>query len=1491
MSYSNRFMTKILVPIAAIGIAATAYAANPSAANIFYVNKANTSGTETGLSWATAFTTLQPAIDSAAGLGNAEVWVAQGTYDEWRVYEGALWLRSGVSVYGGFAGSETARDQRGWKTNLTVIHGGKANGGIAAAHVIAGADNAALDGFIIRGGRGGEGAGLINQAASPAISNCVFLDNRSDSYGGAVLNTNGSSPVFTGCWFVNNYARTAGGAMASVGAAFTAEDCRFRDNGAGKQGGAVYVGHEGTALFGDCRFSGNQSAQQGGAVFVETGGDATIDFCRFLNNSAGTRGGAVFANDQARLITRGTLYAVNEAKAQGGAIAGKNCSPTLAGCTFADNLAAYRGGALYNYENAQPLLADCLLWNNLPDSVGNIDTSAITAYYSDIQFYPVQDTNFSADPLFADPDIGNYRLLPGSPCIDTGLSTNPEAYGAVHLDRDGQERGYDGDGLGRVTGDGSDYDIGCDEFTGLANVGVEEPPDEAFWQGAGEGEGATEEGEGTPQEGEPAPSVVYVDKKNISGVENGASWQHAFAGIQAAIDYAQLAGIPEVWVAAGTYDEARANEGSLLMLDGINLYGGFTGDETTRDQRDPATNITIIDGSKASEKIAAAAHVILGANAVLDGFAIRGGQGLSGAGMFNFQVSPTVRNCTFSGNAATDTGGAMFNFGGAAPNIEHCLFQNNSATNNGGAVFNIDAGPVFTDCSFSNNTAEAGGAIMNMTATPVFSNCLFAANNASNGGGAVSNLQADTDLRGCRFLNNQAGQFGGAIMNNQSSPIVDACQFYANTSNGVGGAIMNVGALGAADGREAAPVITNCVLAENRAAQSGGAMMSNDGDPMLVNCTIYGNLADISGGGIANLASRLEIANSILWNNQGEEILLAESTAAVSYSLVQGSYPGAGNFQAAPEWVNPSLRDFHLRSDSPCIDTGIDASGAEFGLVTRDFEGDSRPFGTSYDIGADEYTGAATEGEGEGQIEGQIEGQTEGEGQPEGMPDGEGALEGEGQPEGEGAAEGEGQTEGEGEGAPSCELDSASIDFPMDGSMILIPQNSESAPLTIAASVNCYEDIRTVEITAGQVLLTGILPNPYTATLGDIAELAMGTHALSLTAYGRGYGVAIADASGEFLLSRAVDSVDFDANGYPDNPFQVLPVDRDTWFSCVLEAATEAKRMVQVTRWQRSGQVPPLPVQLVMASPYDDSRRIVVSAPETLLEQGEIGMLLLSAAPDLFTLLGADEAPQLGGVPSGDLVFGAQYMNIAVVTSTDNGATYQPIDPLRVAGMPIEFILQGVRPPVTLDVALYLHPSTVVKETLSGMQVRSSEGTWSTANALNVDIENDRISAELTETGVIAPYAVPYNQGLIGVSPSRLAFNPVSVTRSASLSFTVVNLGTGILEGGAVVPAPFSVTSGASYQLQPGESQKVTVTFTPPDTKQYSAVVSFTGGGGANRTVTGSGKALPKLFYFIGCAAADEIPASGRWADLMVMLGAAAWLAWAGRGLRRQAAK
>ena len=85
-------------------------------------------------------------------------------------------------------------------------------------------------------------------------------------------------------------------------------------------------------------------------------------------------------------------------------------------------------------------MANCILWDG-GDEIWNNDGSTIAIRYTNLQGSWLGTGNIDADPLFVDPDNGNLRLQPGSPCIDAG--DNTAVPGEITTDLDGNPRFLD----------------------------------------------------------------------------------------------------------------------------------------------------------------------------------------------------------------------------------------------------------------------------------------------------------------------------------------------------------------------------------------------------------------------------------------------------------------------------------------------------------------------------------------------------------------------------------------------------------------------------------------------------------------------------------------------------------------------------------------------------------------------------------------------------------------------------------------------------------------------------------------------------------------------------------------------------------------------------------------------------------------------------------------------------------------------------------------
>lgn len=182
---------------------------------IFVCRKAN--GNQDGYSWNNAFNELREAINVAQA--GDEIWVAEGVYTPTSGQDRSVAFKmpAHVALYGGFQGSETARSERNWRQRKSVLSGniGAGTSDDNSTHVVLGANDSLLDGFVVTAGKGtrrfGGGSGMLNNHVSPTVRNCVFQGNSVEG-SGTVRNLS-CTPVFENCFFVHNSGRYATGLL------------------------------------------------------------------------------------------------------------------------------------------------------------------------------------------------------------------------------------------------------------------------------------------------------------------------------------------------------------------------------------------------------------------------------------------------------------------------------------------------------------------------------------------------------------------------------------------------------------------------------------------------------------------------------------------------------------------------------------------------------------------------------------------------------------------------------------------------------------------------------------------------------------------------------------------------------------------------------------------------------------------------------------------------------------------------------------------------------------------------------------------------------------------------------------------------------------------------------------------------------------------------------------------------------------------------------
>jgi hypothetical protein len=475
-----------------LAVASAAALSSAATADVLFVDDDAPLGGD-GLTWDTAYRFLQDALHVAAGDQSiTEIRVAQGSHrpdldEAGNVTPGdrvaTFQLLNDVALMGGYAGlgrpDPGERDIDLYETRLSGdllgddgpdFQGNDEN----SYHVVTASsvdDTALVEGFTISGGNTddhGSGGGLRSVKSDVTVSRCRFARNRSLERGGAAY-VQSSAPVLQDCIFEENLAHQGAGLYTWL-ASPTVIRCRFSNNRATISGAGAY-NERSSPWFSQCQFIENEARGGGGIYNFDS--PAIIANCRFHANRGDDGyseggGGGIYNSSSSPLIIN-CIFTDNLGRVVGGAI--NNLSspskPAIVNCTFSGNIALeLGGGAVFSEQGSESVLRNCVLWGDSPDEIVDYTNALTTVSNSDVEGgWPGAGlNNIDLDPLFVDPDNGDFRLTPGSPCIDAGH--NWAIAGLADTDLDGNPRFADGPAVDTGCGIPVVVDMGTYEYQG-----------------------------------------------------------------------------------------------------------------------------------------------------------------------------------------------------------------------------------------------------------------------------------------------------------------------------------------------------------------------------------------------------------------------------------------------------------------------------------------------------------------------------------------------------------------------------------------------------------------------------------------------------------------------------------------------------------------------------------------------------------------------------------------------------------------------------------------------------------------------------------------------------------------------------------------------------------------------------------------------------------------------------------------------------------------
>jgi parallel beta-helix repeat protein len=412
-------------------------------------------------------------------------------------------------------------------------------------------------------------------------------------------------------------------------------------------------------------------------------------------------------------------------------------------------------------------------------------------------------------------------------------------------------------------------------------------------------------------------STVFVDAIAPGPTHNGSSWADAYTDLQQALSVATTGTTIEV--GQGTYKPTASSSRSATfqLINGVSIDGGYEGyGQPNPDSENEKVFPTILSGDIGvlGDNSDNSYHVVIGSGtnstATLYGFTITGGNSYSptgsGGGILNLQGSPTIEDCTITGNNAPVGGG-----------IEDA----------------INSSPTMIGCTISGNTANQGAGIQNYTdCSPTLTDCIISGNTAANNGGGMYNYGGSSpSLTDCTISGNTAFD-GAGISDKNASPTLTNCVISGNTG---GGGLRNID--------HSSPVLVDCTLSGNTTL---GIYNYNNSHTTLTNSILW---RDGSYGSGLPYPGPIEIYNAD-----------STSSTTITFSDIdQSSITGSGDVDIDPEFTRDvgtaganDFGDLHLQATSPVINIGSNA--ADTGITT-DADGNSRIVGGIADMGAYEF--------------------------------------------------------------------------------------------------------------------------------------------------------------------------------------------------------------------------------------------------------------------------------------------------------------------------------------------------------------------------------------------------------------------------------------------------------------------------------------------------------------------------------------------------------
>jgi uncharacterized repeat protein (TIGR01451 family) len=305
-------------------------------------------------------------------------------------------------------------------------------------------------------------------------------------------------------------------------------------------------------------------------------------------------------------------------------------------------------------------------------------------------------------------------------------------------------------------------------------------------------------------------------------------------------------------------------------------------------------------------------------------------QAANGGGVFLYHSNATVSDNEISSNTAQENGAGLYvHLSDAAAVLSANTVASNDAEGDGGGFYLYGWGPTLDGNTIVGNTADNGAGLYLDNCDAALSRNQISGNVASLAGGGMYLQESNATLNSTTIIANTAIWYGGGLYLTSSAAEL--------TNNVVADSEANIAGSGIYITASSSPQFLHNTIARSTGGDGSGVHVTGDSSVALLNTILVSHTVgiNVAAGSAATLQASLwgsgTWANGTDWAGQG---IIATGTV---------------NIRDYPVFVDPDTGDYHIGADSAAVDTGVNAG------VAIDIDGEARPAGAGYDIGADEY--------------------------------------------------------------------------------------------------------------------------------------------------------------------------------------------------------------------------------------------------------------------------------------------------------------------------------------------------------------------------------------------------------------------------------------------------------------------------------------------------------------------------------------------------------